>query len=113
MTIYDELADQIFAEVSAVLGPLHSTHLGRKLDAGDIHDAVILATDTPGGEPDRAALLIAAAPSLLKALKDTTKALGLIHDFGTATEGVGHPDMQNRALDNAHDLIKSIKGNVI
>ena len=69
MTIYDELADQIFAEVSAVLGPLHSTHLDRKLDAGDIHDAVILATDTPGGEPDRAALLIAAAPQLLEALK--------------------------------------------
>ena len=88
MTIYDDLADQIFAEVSAVLGPLHSAHLDRKLDSGDIHDAVILATDTPGGEPDRAARLIAAAPQLLEALELALSAFdNSLRSAGTSTAG--------------------------
>ena len=45
---------------------------------------------------------------LLEALKRVTHALGLVGDFGTATEG-DHPDLQNHALDNAHDLIAAVE----
>lgn len=55
MTIYDALADQIFTEITAVLGPLHSTHLDRDLSVGDINDAVLLSTDEPGGSLDEMA----------------------------------------------------------
>lgn len=45
MTIHDDLAGLIFAEMTAVMGPLYSDHLARNLEQGDVLDAVHVATD--------------------------------------------------------------------
>ena len=42
---HDGLARAIYAELTSVLGPLHSDHLLRDLTADDVLDAVHGATD--------------------------------------------------------------------
>jgi hypothetical protein len=53
--------------------------------------------------------LMAAAPELLAALKETTRLLGMVSDFGTASGGE-HPDLQNQALVAAGMAIGKAEG---
>lgn len=45
---------------------------------------------------------------LVQALRKHQELLGLVSDFGTATEGVGNPDDQNGALDSVSGLLSRI-----
>lgn len=44
-TRHEALAADIFSELTAIMGPLHSGHLARDLQVGDVLDAVHIATD--------------------------------------------------------------------
>ena len=102
MNAYDALANQIFGELTAVMGPLYSQHLGRSLSFGDIHDAVILATDEPGCDADRETHIIAAAPELLAAFE------ALMLDFNDLPgDGAGS---FGTLLETAREAIAKAKG---
>lgn len=45
---------------------------------------------------------------LAQTVRTLHKLLGMVSDFGTATEGLGSPDEQNGALDSAEALISRI-----